>query len=127
MADCDWMILCDYAFRDEGRKSCLIGTFDRIFARSVPVTHSRMALAFKLVGDADEPVKFRVQIARPSGAELGQMGGETKLSEVGTTEINLNVINLQLPDFGVYAFNLYVNDQLAKAASFSVLQPPQQK
>jgi|SRR5678816_2060314 hypothetical protein len=124
MADCDWMILCNYAFRDEGKRTCLIGTFDRIFVKNVPTMRSSMALAFKLIGDPDERVLFKMQLIRPTGGELAQMGGETRLSDLGTNEINLNFAGVQLPDFGIYAFNLLINDQLVRAATFTVSKAP---
>ena len=127
MADCDWLILCDYSFRDEGKKICLIGAFDRIFAHAVPAMHANMALSFKLVGEPNEVVPFRAQLVRPTGAELAQMGGEARLSDIGTTEINLNIANVQLPDFGAYAFNLYIQEQLAKTALFTVSKPPEKQ
>lgn len=122
--ECDWIVLCDYSFRDEGRKTCLIGTFDRIYAANVPTTHASMALAFKLLGEGKEAVKFKIEMMRPVGGQLAEMSGDATLSESGTAEFNMNLVNVQLPDFGVYAFNLHLHDRLAKSMTFSVEKPP---
>ena len=37
MAKLEWAILCRNAFRDEGNSACLIGLFNRLFAKRVPV------------------------------------------------------------------------------------------
>ena len=56
MAECDWAILCDYAFQDIGRKTCLIGVFDRIFALTVPTVLVQAAIGLKLLGTPGEQV-----------------------------------------------------------------------
>jgi len=129
VAECDWVILCDYAFHDIGRKTCLIGIFDRIFAPSVPTAHHQAALAVKLVGDPKEKVAFKVEITRPAGGTLANLGGEVELGDSGTGELQFNMAGLPLPDYGLYAFNVYLGDQLAKTAGFTVAplpQPPKQ-
>src|SRR5258708_7624665 len=129
MADCDWVILCDYAFHDIGRKMCLIGIFDKIFVPSVPATHHQAALAVRLVGEPKEKVSFKVEITRPpeaGGGTVANLGGEVELAEAGTGEIQFNMGGLPLPDYGLYAFNVYLGDQLAKTAGFTVARPAQQ-
>ena len=64
MAECDWAILCDYAFLDSNRKQCLIGAFDNIFAANVPSGLPRAAVALKILGNPSEQVTFRLEILR---------------------------------------------------------------
>jgi hypothetical protein len=125
MAEIEWAILCDYAFLDAGRKSCLIGVFDRIFTPRVPATHHQAALALKLIGDATEKVALKIEITRPQGGVLVTLGAETQLTDSGTVELQINMAGLQLPDFGLYAFNIYLGDQLAKSVGVTVSTPPQ--
>ena len=124
MAKCDWAILCDYAFLDEKRKTCMIGVFDRIFAPSVPATHHQAALALKLVGESKEKVDLRIDIIRPNGGVLVTLRGGGELSEVGTTEITMGLQGMPLPDFGIYAFNVYIGDELDKTIGITVAHPP---
>lgn len=125
MAECDWAILCDYSFLDVGRKMCLIGVFDRIFAPAVPTAQHQAALALKIVGEPTEHVMFRVEIVRPTGELLATLGGEATLGEAGTGELQLNMAGLPLPDYGLYAFNVFLDDQLTRTAGFSVAKPPE--
>jgi hypothetical protein len=126
VATCDWGILCDYAFLDERRKICLIGIFDRIIAPAVPAIHHQAALALKLIGEPREKVQFRVEIIRPTGEVLAKMGGEGELGPSGTAEINMGMAAMPLPDFGIYAFNVYIGEDLAKAIGVTVSRPPQE-
>lgn len=125
MAECDWAILCDYAFQDIGRKTCMIGVFDRIFALSVPTMLPQAALGLKLLGSPGEQVNFRVEIIRPTGSQLATFGGSVVIAENGSLELQVRMAGMQLPDFGVYGLNIYTGDLLVKNVSFLVGQPPQ--
>lgn len=125
MATCEWAILCDYAFQDLGRKTCLIGIFDRIFTAQVPATHHQAAVVIKLIGEHHERVHLRLAITRPTGETLAEVGGEGELGDAGTIELGMNLANLPLPDFGIYGINVFVMDVLAKTITFTVTRPPQ--
>ncbi len=125
MAKCDWAILCDYAFLDEKRKTCMIGVFDRIFAPAVPATHHQASLAIKLVGEPKEKVEIKIDIVRPNGAVLATLQGGGELSDAGTTEITLGLAALPLPDFGIYSFNIFIATELDKTIGMTVALPPQ--
>jgi hypothetical protein len=125
MAECDWAILCDYAFQDIGRKTCLIGVFDRIFALTVPTVLVQAAIGLKLLGTPGEQVGFRVEIIRPTGSQLATFGGNVVIAENGSLEVQVRMAGLQLPDFGVYGLNIYAGEALAKNVSFVVTTPPQ--
>ena len=120
MAECEWAILCDYAFKDEGRKTCVIGIFDRIFTQAVPSQHHQASLVFKVMGDANEEVEFKVEITRPTGGTLGSIGGKFKTPLAGTVDIIANLQGVPLPDFGLYAFCLYLGGALAKTVGLTV-------
>jgi hypothetical protein len=82
MAECEWAILCDYTFRDEAKKVCVIRIFDRIFAPHVPTTHHQVALVFHFVGDAHEKFTFRLEIVRRTGALLARSSMERRSWEI---------------------------------------------
>ena len=126
MAECDWAVICDYAFQDIGRKTCLIGIFDRIFAVTVPTVLHQAALGLKLLGSPNEHVAFRVEIIRPTGNQLATFGGNVVIAENGSLEVQVRMAGMQLPDFGVYGLNIYAGELLVKNVSFLVTQPPQQ-
>ena len=124
MAECEWVILCDYTFRDQRNKVCLIGKFDRIYAENVPATHHQAAVVARLIGEAHEKPSFRIEILRPTDGSLGKFEGTADLGDSGAVEVNLNIGRLVLPDFGSYAFQVFVDDQLSKEATFIVMKPP---
>jgi hypothetical protein len=126
MAECDWAILCDYAFLDVNRKMCLIGAFNQVNTFNVPAVHPQAALALKVTGEPNEKVPIRVEIIRPTGGSLGKLEGEVQLGPVGSGEIHMVIAGLPIPDWGLYAFNIFLGDQLAKTTGFSVVKIEQQ-
>jgi hypothetical protein len=129
MTEIEWAILCDYAFLDVGRKTCLIGTFDRIFTPLVPAHHHQAAIVIKFTGTPGEVVKFKIEVLRPleaGGTSLAALNAETKLGDAGTSEFSANLAGLPLPDYGVYSFNIYVGNAPPKTITFSVVRPPGQ-
>ena len=125
MIECEWAILCDYAFRDERQKLCVIGIFDRVFTAAVPSGLRQAAFVIKLVGDAKERVQVRIEIVRPSHEPLAQLQGEVTLGDNGTGEIQLAMNGLPLPDWGIYEFNIYADDVPVKTVGFAVAKTKQ--
>ena len=125
MAECDWAILCDYAFLDVGRKMCMIGVFDRVFTASVPSALHHSAVAIKLIGEPGEEINFRVEIIRPTGGQLATMEGTASVPEVGAVEMTVTIAGMPLPDFGLYSLNIHAGTALLKTVGFLVTQPAQ--
>lgn len=123
MADCEWAILCDYAFQDVNRKMCIIGAFSEVTATAVPAVHNAAALVLRITGDANERVTVKVEIVRPTNGLLGQVEGELQLGGTGTGELHLALNQLPLPDWGPYSFNVYFGDTLMKTVGFVVQRP----
>ena len=67
MAECEWILLCDYAFLAEPSKVSVIGMFDVIYAQRVPATHDRAFIAFNILGEPGERVPVKLEIIGPSG------------------------------------------------------------
>ena len=124
MAECDWALLCDYAFLDAGGKMCLIGIFDNIFAKKVPTTHPQASLVVQLRGSPKENLAVRIEILRPTGAVLQRVDARGEISDEGGAAINLRLMGLQLPDYGAYDCAVFVNDALSYTAKFTVRKAP---
>lgn len=124
MADCEWVILCDYAFAADGGKLCLIGIFDRVNAAAVPATHPAAAIAFGIIGEANETIDLRIQVVRPTGGVLLTLGGPAQLATSGTTRGSLMLKDITLPDFGNYGIHVYNGEELLKTMTFSVTEVP---
>jgi hypothetical protein len=120
MAECSWVLLCDYAFLDQGGKPCLVGVFDSIYAKGVPTTHHQCALVVQLTGMPGEKVRVRVEIVRPTGGVLAQVEAPAELSSRGSAGLQLGMANLQIPDFGRYECQVYLDGVLGNSADFRV-------
>lgn len=125
MAECDWLILCDYAFLDVSRKICIIGAFDRVFAPAVPTALHQSSIAMKLLGNPTENVNFRIEVSRPAGGQLATVAGNLVIPDSGSAQVQVNIAGLALPDYGPYSVNVYSGNDLLKNISFLV-SPPQQ-
>jgi hypothetical protein len=125
MVECDWAILCDYAFLDVDKKQCIIGAFDRVFTTNVPTALPKASVAVRVIGNPTEHFRFKLEIIRPTGIELLHANGEVTIAESGSADIQFNLVNTALPDFGVYSVNIYMNDELARAVTFQVAVPAQ--
>jgi hypothetical protein len=124
MAECDWAILCDHGFQDLGRKSCLIGIFDRVFAPTAPTTLVKATLVARVLGDPGEKIRFKIEVAREAGSPLGGAEGDLTIPDTGTHEIFANFLNLNLPEYGLYSVNVYLNDFPTKATTFILQKLP---
>jgi hypothetical protein len=125
MAECDWMILCDYAFLDVARKICIIGAFDQVFAPAVPTALLQSSIAAKILGDPNENVTFRIEVARPGGGQLANIQGNLVVADSGAAQVQINIAGLPLPDFGPYSVSMYsANNEVMKTISFVVVRPP---
>jgi uncharacterized protein DUF6941 len=124
VANIVWAHLCDYAFKDAAGKTCLIGIFDRINARAVPVVHPQASVALKVAGEAGERLAMKIEIVRPGGTNLSKVEAEIGLGTDGEGEVQFNMVAMPLPDFGRYQINLHLGDELAHTIVFVVLQPP---
>ena len=125
MAECDWIILCDYAFPDMRGKLCLIGAFDVIFAPNVPVKHERAAIGFSIVGEPGERVQMKLDIIGPTGQVVMKAPPQTfTLPDSGGAQGQIDVRNLVLKDFGRHAIQIDLGEGAPRSAWFT-LRPTQ--
>ncbi len=125
MADVEWAMMCDYAFKDNGNKTCLIGIFDRIFSQGVPTALNRASLALKIAGEPKEKAQIKIEIVRPTGGVLATLQVDVELGDNGVAEVQAAIQGMPLPDWGIYGFNIYVGDDLsAKTITIAVAEPP---
>ena len=85
---------------------------------------SQAAFVFKLTGDPNEEVEFKLEITRPTGGTLGSMGGKIKVPLLGTVDVITNLQGLPLPDLGLYGFGLYLGGAPAKTIGVTVAIMP---
>jgi|SRR5438093_9486014 len=125
MAECDWVLLCDYAFPDLRGKLCIIGVFDTIFAKDLPTRHERAAIAFSIIGEPGEALRIKLEIIGPSGKVIAKAHVEAMLPDAGGAQGHIEIRQLVLEEYGRHAIQIDTGDGVPKAAWFTLLQQPQ--
>ena len=122
--------LCDAATVDAGGKLNILGSFDRLNAKEVPVIHPQCSLAIKLRFERLEEGKkrFRISFVDSDGAAvMPTLDATTEVRFQGndstsTVSLALNIQQLKLPRFGEYSIDLAVDDR--HESSIPLFVPP---
>jgi hypothetical protein len=122
--------LCDAATVDAGGKLNILGSFDRLNAKQVPVIHPQCSLAIKLRFERIEEGKKRLRIAfvdSDGAAVMPTLDATTEVRFQGndstsTVSLALNIQQLKLPRFGEYSIDLAVDDR--HESSIPLFVPP---
>jgi hypothetical protein len=109
--------LCDAATVDAAGKLNVLGSFDRLNAREVPVIHPQCALAIKLRFERVEEGQKRLRIAFVDQDGVAFMQNLDATTEVrfdgddpsATVSLALNIQQLRLPRFDEYSIDLAVD------------------
>lgn len=111
--------LCDAATVDAGGKLNVLGSFDRLNAKEVPVTHPQCSLAIKLRFERVEEGKKRLRIAfvdSDGASVMPTLDAQTEVrfhgnDSTSTVSLALNIQQLKLPRFGEYSIDLAIDDR----------------
>jgi hypothetical protein len=122
MAECEWVLLCDYAFPDQRGKLCVVGIFDNIFSGSIPVQHDRAFLAFSIVGEPGEDVRAKITIISPTAKVIASFQLNAILPEAGSAQGHIEIRALPLTEWGRHAIEVEFGDGVPKAAWFTLQQ-----
>jgi hypothetical protein len=122
--------LCDAATVDAGGKLNILGSFDRLNAKQVPVIHPQCSLAIKLRFERVEEGKKRLRISfvdSDGAAVMPTLDATTEVRFQGndstsTVSLALNIQQLKLPRFGEYSIDLAVDDR--HESSIPLFVPP---
>jgi hypothetical protein len=114
--------LCDAATDNHGKLN-LLGTFDQIYAKKVPVVHPACAIALRLRFDKMEEGahSVKLELVNPDGIPVFQaMEGEVNPrmgADIGSVAVNLilNFQHVKFNEFADYQINLTV-DSIAMAS-----------
>ncbi len=107
----EWIHVCDYAFRDEQGKLCLIGMFDHLASVQLPGRLPMLCVAFGLTdGLGEYPVSLRV--TRPSGENQDFPLPPVQLKDRhAKARAVVRLASMPFPEFGTYVFQLVVDGQ----------------
>ena len=109
--------LCDAATADAGGKLNILGSFDRINAAQVPVTHALCALAIKLRFERLEEGQKRIRISfmdSDGATVMPTLDAATQVAfppgeHTVTACLVLQIQQLKLPNYGEYSIDLGVD------------------
>ena len=109
--------LCDAATADAGGKLNILGSFDRINAGAIPVTHPLCALAIKLRFERLEEGQKRVRISFVNAdghAVMPTLDANTQVmfppeEHSVTACLVLQIQQMKLPNYGEYSIDLAID------------------
>lgn len=111
------IVLCDAATEYQGKLN-ILGTFDAIWARSIPTVHRLCAVALRLrfsrIEEGKHIIKINIidgdgkSIVKPLETGVNVMFKETVLTSMAVNMI-LNIQGLKFPNFGEYSIDLAVD------------------
>ena len=109
--------LCDAATADSGGKLNILGSFDRINAAGIPVTHPLCALAMKLRFERLEEGEKRIRISfvdTDGTAVMPTLDAGTRVTfPPGESSVTacfvLQIQQMKLPNYGEYSIDLAVD------------------
>lgn len=130
----DFAFLADSAEAVNGKLYVMGGAIDTIWARQVPLIHSRLAFVLRLIFDVAEigrKHKLEIQIMDEDGAITANLGGDLEIPAKNPNlpkgwrqafATVLNFQNLNFVKFGNYSFNILVNNSSLKNIPLRVAQ-----
>jgi len=126
-------LLCDAATDQQGKLN-VIGAFDTIFAKQLPITHPACAIAlrirFEISEQGSHPVRILIidEDARPVGSKMeGTINVRVEEGRDSTiTNLILNILGIKFESFGKYRIDLTIDNQTIADLAFSVRKAPDQ-
>jgi len=118
----DLIALADYAMTSEDKKLSIIGIFDKIFVRTLPTTHARMAFVVTFVGEPNSEETLALRILGPSGNE--EFNADVKISFGTNGRFNFvsNFEGFPVKEVGTYRFVFEQNKKEVASYPLEVLQ-----
>jgi len=128
----DVFTLCDFAQNTPGNKMNIVGTFNRIFARQIPVVHPLCALAvlmrFQQIEQGTKNI--RVSIIDSDGRPVvpileAQLNVQISPNELdASVPLAVVIQQISLPRYGEYSVDLAVDGRQEASIPLYVLQAP---
>ncbi len=123
------LVVCDNIYQEPGGKTALVGLFNSINARKLPVRHARMVV-FASVTDLRPGSKARLEIVHGESERVvvrveGPFPKEA--DPVSVVDFNFVLNNLVFEEDGTHYIRFWVNDYLIVMRPFEVRVIPERK
>lgn len=134
----DFAFLADYAEVVNGKLYIMGGSFDTIYARSLPFVYRPFSFVTRLEmspAELDRKHKIEVHVLDEDGRRIASVGGDLEVARSpnlpqGWPQGFLNVMNFanfKFDKLGDYSFEIMANGSSIKSVRFRVAEPPQSR
>ena len=129
MASINWIFLCDYAFVDAAGKASIIGMWEHINARQLPLVWPQMYIVMNFIPDPTEETTIGVILSSPSGQEITKIeGAKLKNPPVPSGILNRAVLtfgffNTAFKEPGEHHIEILINSVSIHSLPFTILVP----
>ena len=123
-------LLCDAATDQQGKLN-ILGAFNNIFSRKLPVVHPACSVAvrirFEKIEEGDHSVKILIidEDAKPIGPKMeGKVSIKIRPGmDSAVTNLIINFQGLKFEKYGKYRIDLAINGNAVAELPFAVIQP----
>ena len=125
-----WSHICDYATMDASQKASIVGEFDVIFGRTVPVRHPFFFVVSKWNGYDKEQFTLEVRVTSPSRRIIAN-SGDANITIVGGANgegyyIAINAfLMIEFREFGEHSIEFVLNGNAVHFLPLTIAQTPQ--
>ncbi len=129
MASINWIFLCDYAYVDAAGKASIIGMWEHINARQLPITWPQMYVVMNLIPDPTAETTIGVILSSPSGQEIAKIEGaklKNPASPAGVLNravLTFGFFNTIFKEEGVHHIEIFINGISIHSLAFTILIP----
>lgn len=133
----DFALIADHAYADDRGKFFILGQFQYVFAKQVPVVVRKLTLAMRLSAaraeTRDGPGNLELELVNADGQPIIPRSPKIPIPwrDVGPaapasvqTQVVAEMGNIPLPTFGDFSFMIFVNGVLVGSTSFNVQPMP---
>ena len=129
MASINWIFLCDYAFVDAAGKASIIGMWEHINARQLPVMWPQLYIVMNLIPDPTVETNIGVIISSPSGQEIAKIDGAklrtppTPSGILNRAVLTFGFFNTNFKEPGEHHIEIFINGVSIHSLPFTILVP----
>ena len=129
MASINWIFLCDYAFVDAAGKASIIGMWEHINARLLPLVWPQMYIVMNFIPDPTAETNIGVILSSPTGQEIAKIeGAKLKNPPAPSGILNRAVItfgffNTNFKEPGEHHIEILFNGLSIHSLPFTILVP----
>ena len=122
MAKVEWAFICKYAAKDADGNICIMGMFDAIRAKEVPIIPPRGDVVFRVSADPGSLIETEIKIRRSDGTRVFKTHRVSYPgSRLAEDIIAPNFLRRKFPRFGDYVIGIFLNgDYIRKCRNLSI-------